>query len=641
MVQLRALRPRRTTRRTTAVLGTLTLATLLVGISGAGARPAAPAAPAVSDQRQRDFAAAAREFGVPEDVLLAVSYTLTGWSARSTADGGYGPMRLTDVDAAVATTDGRGDGRTVAPAALAATPALHTLRTAAAVLGVPPERLHADPSQNIRAGAALLAQYARAASGGVLPATVVGWYGAIAGYGTGGDAMAGRAFADDVLATMRAGVPPGVVDGQGLRLAARPGLTLPNAPRAADQFTATDAAECPVALSCRFVAAPYAWTDRSDPGAYGNYDPARRPRDGNAVRYIVIHDTERSYDAAITALQQPTAYTSAHYVIRAADGQVTQMVRTADIAWHAGNWTVNAESVGIEVEGYAAAGGYPEAAYGAAARLVGWLAHRYRVPLDRQHIVGQDEVPGATPTGQSRQQWDPGPYWDWAGFMQRLGVPIRPQAWQADRVVTIAPPFADNRPPLSGSPRRGSNVVLLRTEPRDDAPLLSDPALHPGGGPGTTRADDWGDKAVTGQSFAVAGRRSDWVAVWYGGRKAWFADPGGRLTVPGAGVLVTPVGDGIPVYGRVAPEPAAYPATIPPAGLVRLPYTIPAGQAYPLVDPVAGQDYYARFDGSGVPDNHTLVVGGSRYVRIMFNHRQAFVAAEDVQPAVPGDQGSP
>src|SRR5690606_755955 len=49
--------------------------------------------------RQGDFAAAAREYGVPVSVLLGLSYLQSRWDAHpgepSTA-GGYGPMHLVD-----------------------------------------------------------------------------------------------------------------------------------------------------------------------------------------------------------------------------------------------------------------------------------------------------------------------------------------------------------------------------------------------------------------------------------------------------------------------------------------------------------------------------------------------------------------
>lgn len=574
-------------------------AALVVGISVAGAGPAKRQA-TVSDEWQRDFGAAAAEFGVPSDVLLAVSRALTGWTDG--AAGGYGPMHLTDVGPAGWSAAVAGQGRDLrtpaAPRALAAVPGLHTLAAAAALVGVPADTLRTDARQNIRAGAALLARYATEASGGSLPTTVLGWYGAVARYGTG-DPMAGRAFADDVLGLLRAGVPQAVVGGQALGLNPRPTLTLPAAPHIPAGFVGADPVDCPAALNCRFVPAAYGWNDRTDPAGYGTYDPANRPLDGTEIRYIVLGDTGGTYDAALAAAQQPTAGHSAHYLVRAADGQVSQLVRTRDIAWHAGNWAMNVASVGIQVEGVPAAAGrgYTDQAYRSAAELVRWLAAAYHIPLDRQHVLGHDEVPGvaAGPGGLGER-------WDWTKFMALLGQPIRAQAFSADRVVTVAAAGA---------------AVPVRTAPRPDAPLA-----------GT---------AVAGQSYAVAERRGAWTAIWYGGREAWLTDPSGRLTVPGDGTLVTPLPDGapIPVYAEATPEAGAYPGTVAPTDPVRV-GTIAAGQKYVATAPVGGQDYYARFDGAGQSANHTVVLGGSQYVMITFDHRQAYLAAGDVVPADAG-----
>jgi hypothetical protein len=592
---------------------------MVVGISVAGAGPAKHRAPTISDQRQKEFAAAGAEFGVPADLLLAVSYALTGWSA--TASGGIGPMHLTDADPAAWAAEQAGRGRAAGPAsappAVATAPELHTLTAAATLIGVPAAKLRTDPAQNIRGGAALLARYAKEATGGALPASTIGWYGALARYGTG-DAMAGRTFADDVLALVRAGVPGTVVAGQSLKVAGQPKLTTAATTRIPDGFGASDAVECPTGLTCRFVPAAYAANGvgpagrSTDPTAYGNYDPANRPADGNQVRYLVVGDTGGTYDAAIAAAQQPTSGRSAHYLVRSTDGQVTQMVRTEDIAWHAGNWTMNTASIGIQVESKPGDGarGYSDAAYRSAAKLVRWLAAEYKIPLDRQHILGLDEVPGAGSDGQSTRHGNLGNGWAWPTFMSLLGAPLRAEAWRADRVVTIA--------------RRGG-AVALHTDPSADAPLIT--------AAGRPATDDWTGKVAAGQSYAVAERRGDWIAIWFGGRKAWFADPGGKLTLPGDGVLVTAV-DGVtrvPVYTEVTPESGAYPAGVPasePTLLARA--SLPAGQAYRVTESVDGQDYFARFDGASVPGNHTVVIGGNQYVMITYDHRQAYVAASDV-----------
>jgi N-acetyl-anhydromuramyl-L-alanine amidase AmpD len=95
------------------------------------------------------------------------------------------------------------------------------------------------------------------------------------------------------------------------------------------------------------------------------------------------------YDQAIATFQKPASGSSSHYVIRSSDGQVTQMVPTKDVAWHAGNWTMNEHSIGIEHEGIATQGGtwYTEQMYRASADLVRYLAAKYHIPLDRRRIL--------------------------------------------------------------------------------------------------------------------------------------------------------------------------------------------------------------------------------------------------------------
>ena len=389
--------------------------------------------------------------------------------------------------------------------------------------------------------------------------------------------------------------------------------------------------ECPVDLACSFVPIPSS-----------NYDRADRPHDGDEIRYIVLHDTEERYDAAITRFQDPASAVSAHYVIRSSDGNVTQLVPTKDIAFHAGNYWFNMHSIGIEHDGALAEGAhwYTGAMYQSSARLVRYLAARYHIPLDRAHILGHEEVPGLTPGSATAMHYDPGPYWNWAHFFELLGAPLPSPHHSNSPVVTIAPRFGSNAQPMqtctadacSDLPPQGSNVVYLHTEPKTNAPLVSDPVLHPDGSPGTTRVGDWSARAVTGQTFAVAGRQGEWTAIWFGARIAWFDDPSGRVSTPGHGPLITPRPgrSTIPVYGAAYPEAAAYPPTISPENLHPLPYTITAGQVYVGLDH-GGGDYYDE-------KTETLVVGDRRFVELSFNHRRVFVDAADVRiQDCPGD----
>src|SRR4051794_26885819 len=80
----------------TVVAGAATL--IPVGPALAGPTPAEHAG---SDARQRQYAAAANEYGVPESILLGVSSLESRWDAPAgvpSASAGYGPMPLTDAE---------------------------------------------------------------------------------------------------------------------------------------------------------------------------------------------------------------------------------------------------------------------------------------------------------------------------------------------------------------------------------------------------------------------------------------------------------------------------------------------------------------------------------------------------------------
>jgi len=386
--------------------------------------------------------------------------------------------------------------------------------------------------------------------------------------------------------------------------------------------------ECPPGLHCDFVPAAYA-QNSADPGDYGDYDLANRPADGLNIRFVVIHDTEESFDDTLATFTNPLSYVSAHYVTRSSDGHVTQVVPTHDVAWQAGNWWINTHSVGIENEGFALDPSYfTNRLYHSLAKLTRYTAERYDVPLDRAHIIGHDQVPGPSAPYQAGMHWDPGTFFDWAHFMALVGAPITPNgADGTGRIVTIDPNFRTNEPPVSRCdsngvqplPAQPANFVYLHTAPSDSAPLVQDQFLA---GMDPTCAQNWGDKAVTGQSFAVADRQGDWIAIWYGGQEAWFENPKGQHTaIPGGGALITPKAGlaSIPVYG------AAYPSSHSTATLG---YTIAAGQTYVATD-LVGADYYSATTYNS-PSTYSVQTSGEKFYEISFNHRIAFVKATDV-----------
>ncbi|MFJ2439695.1 N-acetylmuramoyl-L-alanine amidase [Streptomyces sp. NPDC087658] len=637
-------------------------AALLLPLVSAG--PSATAERPGPGSLQREFAAASARYGVPQSVLLGVSYLQSRWDTHDGAPsvtGGYGPMHLTDAEAALAraagpeqhhsdgSEDARGDSsrpavRPVPGAAGSARPPensepparLRTLHRAAALTGLAPEELRRSPGANVRGGAALLAA-AQRELGKPLSADPADWYGAVALFSGAGDPSAGSGYANEVYEVIRAGERRTTDSGQRVVLRAVPGL--PRTDRTVRPGARAAGTECPATVSCQWAPAAY---ERFGEGDYGNHDLADRPR-SQSVDYIVIHDVEGYWDGALSLIKDPE-YVSWHYTLRSSDGQIAQHVRTKDVAWHAGNWYINSTSVGLEHEGFLAApdAWYTEAMYRASARLVVYLAEKYGVPLDRQHILGHDTVPGTTTATVPGMHTDPGPYWDWAHYFELLGRPFTPDAGADARVVTIRPDYASNQPVYTGCgttgqlcAAHGSGAVRLHTAPDANAPLVKDIGLRPGGDESTTGVNDLGARATTGQRYAVAGREGDWTALWYLGQKAWFHNPAARPTAVGtrAAVLTPRAGlTEIPVYGRAYPEAAAYPAGVPVQTVSALPYKVLAGQRYTVGRQVPGEYFYApTFETSG----HRMVRGTEAYYEIQYGHRIAFVKASDaeVRPA--------
>ncbi|WFE33003.1 peptidoglycan recognition family protein [Micromonospora sp. WMMD975] len=637
-----------------------------------------------NDDRQKQYAAAAAEYGVPQNVLLGVSYLESRWDAhpgQPSTSGGYGPMHLTDAAHVLALPrsahvgedeDPRGDDSrplTLDPATTAAparekplpTASLQTLDAAATLTGLDAQKLRTDPAANIRGGAALLAAYQKALGGPVGAGTdAAAWYGAVARYSGADTSDAAAAFADEVYDQLGQGATRTTDDGQRVTMAAtaaRPDrgvlsrLGLRHAQR-------PDGLECPVRLACEWIPAPYEQLS-ADPGDYGNHDLGNRPKQ-QKIEYIVIHDTEGYFDPSVDLVKRAD-YLGWHYTLRSADGYVAQHIKAKDVGWHAGNWYVNAKSIGLEHEGFAGNGAwYTEAMYRSSAKLVRYLAQKFGIPLDRQHIIGHDNVPGITAAAVGGMHWDPGPYWDWSHYFDLMKAPFRTLGTARTGLVTIDPDVTTNRPafvgcnqqppgvptptpPAEPCPSHGSSAVLLRTAPSADAPLVNDLGLRPDGTPDTMYISDHGARASAGQTYAVAGRQGDWTAIWYLGQKAWFHNPTKAPTAKwSTGFVVTPRPGRatVPVYGRAYPEQAAYPDTIPYQAISPLQYTFAAGQRYAVGGVLPGEYYRAvSFDGSA-PGDRTVVRGKNRYVQVQFGHRIMFVNLDDVL-ILPSPVGAP
>lgn len=143
-----------------------------------------------------------------------------------------------------------------------------------------------------------------------------------------------------------------------------------------------------------------------------NWRQADRPDDFH-VDMVIVHVTQGSFQSAVNAFRDPEHKASAHYIV-GKDGRVTQMIRELDVAYHAGNRDYNERSVGIEHEGFVdRPEDFTDEMYEASARLTARICDRYDIPVDRKHIIGHVEVPGADHT-------DPGPHWDWDRYLKLI-----------------------------------------------------------------------------------------------------------------------------------------------------------------------------------------------------------------------------
>ena len=157
-----------------------------------------------------------------------------------------------------------------------------------------------------------------------------------------------------------------------------------------------------------------------EPASTANYTVSDRGL--GDIQKIVIHVAEGGFASTYQWFKNPAAQASAHYVV-SSTGEVAQMVPERDIAWHAGNWDVNVQSIGIEHAGFTNRTHFPDAQYRASARLAGSITSRYLIPPDRTHVIGHNEVPDPFHRGEfggADHHTDPGSTWDWPRYMAYL-----------------------------------------------------------------------------------------------------------------------------------------------------------------------------------------------------------------------------
>ncbi|MFI7707867.1 N-acetylmuramoyl-L-alanine amidase [Nonomuraea sp. NPDC049480] len=328
------------------------------------------------------FAGAAAKYEVPRDLLVTLAYAethLDGHDGEPSMSGGYGVMHLVS------------------------NPKTRTLEQASKITGEDVAKLKSDDAANIAGGAAVLRALADGA--GVTAADrkdPAKWYQAVAKYGNASSPDVARLYADSVYDLMAQGVRATTPDGETVTVPAR-AVEPERGPY--EKAKDLNAPNQTLAANTDYPGATWVAAHSS------NYAVSNRPT-SDKIDKIVIHVTQGSYAGTISWFQNgPRANpSSSHYVIRSADGAITQMVREKNRAFHAGSY--NRRSVGIEHEGFVNnATWFTDAMYRSSAALTRNIADRYGIPKTRTNIVGHNVVPGTDHT-------DPGPHWNWTKYMQ-------------------------------------------------------------------------------------------------------------------------------------------------------------------------------------------------------------------------------
>jgi hypothetical protein len=323
---------------------------------------------------EAQFETAARKYKVPVELLLAMGYYNTLWEMPPPSASAY---RKGD-------PEGRGDYGIMQ---LTQNPSRNTLGKAAKLTGLSEAQLKNDRSANIEGGAAFLSDLV----GKTKPKSLDGWQEALTQYADT------DLYASQVYGVLKDGASLTISTGERLKLS-------PQDVEVLQVYTAqSGATDYPRAV----------WR----PAASCNYTNSNREASYN-VDKIVIHVAEGSYSGTISWLENCAAQASAHYVV-SRKGGMAQCVRDEDIAWHAGWWDTNTHSIGIEHAGYIDNPDWlTRSMYHASARLSARCCKKYKIPIDRKHIIGHSQVPGCSGSGGGVTcHTDPGPYWNWKKYM--------------------------------------------------------------------------------------------------------------------------------------------------------------------------------------------------------------------------------
>jgi N-acetylmuramoyl-L-alanine amidase len=551
----------------------------------ASAAPTAPGSSTIAGAAR----AAQHRFGVPASLLEAICYFeghLSGHGGAPSSEGGYGCMDL------------------------ARNGHLDTLDQAAKLLGAPVRSIQRSQRLNIAGAAAVLRADAISLSPAHrVPATLGGWYGAVAKY-SGAEHDIAVMYANEVYRFIRLGLTARAPTGEIVRIAPTPvtpdtasARTVTTRPDLPTNCTTNPGVDYPSASNC-IVPTSYAGT---------TYDTASRPSDLPLLG-ITIHDTEESLDNTIATFWNESNGVSVHYVVDT-DGTVYQCLHEKDVAFQNGNFWYNQRTIGIEHVGVDATGyqWYNAAEYLGSAKLVAYLLTKYNIPLDHEHVMSHGTTPSPT-LGTSPNHVDPGPYWLWdyyLGLINQQGVPFGTGPTPAG-VIRLNPASGKQPDGTNGTETTANfNFFPLYTQPSTASALL--PAK---GSPGditdeSNNVETMISYDTLAQQPDAAGTGDTMYEIWYGatlsssswtatGTEAWIAVPAGAAE-QGYGTVVTlsrSRGKAVNVYGQ------------------------PGG--------TSGNIIGSTPSGSAYLSPWTVSVSGTTWYVINYNHRQEWVPASEV-----------
>jgi len=333
---------------------------------------------------EKYFNEAANEFDVPVILLKAIGLVENNWTMYGpTIDQGWGIMHLVENNYA------------------------DTLGEAAILLNVDRQLLKDDAQQNIRASAALLRHYAGPDADAD---NVAEWFEAAMQFSGLISGNLRQMQAETYFRLVRDGAKASTIWGEKILVEGSPNTKIPTGPQL-ETSNVFQAVDYPGAES-QFTTCNYATGRIHEIDTYVNH---------------WIGKAGATYAQTISFFQtcRPDKPTSAHFVIRASDGQVAQIVRVADTAYHAGVTGYphnNPRSIGVEHEVTVT---NPDtwnspALLRSSATLARYFVQRYQIPALRAMpgIRGHNEMPGAKTDCPGNLPWDT--------WMSYFALPLAP-----------------------------------------------------------------------------------------------------------------------------------------------------------------------------------------------------------------------